>query len=85
MESMAIAGRGAWEVEANCLGLDPELFFPEAGASPEPAKAVCRGCVVRNECLALALDGRVAYGVWGGLTAAERERLGRRPRLRAIR
>ena len=85
MEPMAIAGRGAWESEANCLGLDPELFFPEAGASPEPAKAVCRGCVVRDECLQLALSDRVAYGVWGGLTALERERLRRRPPLRAVR
>jgi len=85
MEPMTVAGRGAWEAEANCLGLDPELFFPEAGASPEPAKTVCRGCVVREQCLELALAERLAYGVWGGLTAAERERLARRPRLRAIR
>jgi WhiB family redox-sensing transcriptional regulator len=43
----------------NCLGLDPELFFPERGESVTEAKAVCAGCVVRTECLdfALAIGG----------------------------
>jgi WhiB family transcriptional regulator, redox-sensing transcriptional regulator len=77
--------RQPWEQEANCLGLDPELFFPESGVSPAEAKAVCAGCQVRDDCLGLALAENVTYGVWGGLTAAERQRLGRRRGLRAIR
>jgi WhiB family transcriptional regulator, redox-sensing transcriptional regulator len=74
-----------WERRANCLGLDPELFFPEGGESPEPAKAVCRGCEVRAECLDMAVREGIVDGVWGGLTAAERRRLRRRPVLRAVR
>ncbi len=38
-----------WQDEANCLGVDPDLFFPERGASTREAKEVCRGCVVRQE------------------------------------
>ncbi len=25
-----------WQERANCLGVDPDLFFPERGASPRP-------------------------------------------------
>ena len=35
----------SWQDFANCLGVDPDLFFPERGASTKEAKAVCRGCV----------------------------------------
>jgi WhiB family redox-sensing transcriptional regulator len=76
---------GDWESEANCIGTDPDLFFPERGASPDDAKAVCGGCVVRWECLEAALARREQYGVWGGLTAPERRRiLEGRTRLRAV-
>ena len=45
----------AWQDYANCLGVDPDLFFPERGASTREAKEVCRGCVVREDCLEYAL------------------------------
>jgi RNA polymerase sigma factor (sigma-70 family) len=41
-------------------------------------KAVCTGCPVRTECLADALDNRVEFGVWGGMTERERRALLRR-------
>ncbi|GGF41544.1 transcriptional regulator WhiB [Marmoricola endophyticus] len=43
-----------------------ELFFAEAPADLECAKALCSSCPVRNECLAGALDRREPWGVWGG-------------------
>ena len=46
----------SWQLEANCLGVDPDLFFPERGASTKEAKAVCKGCVVREDCLEFALQ-----------------------------
>ncbi len=45
----------AWQDQANCLGVDPDLFFPERGASTREAKEVCRGCEVRQQCLDYAL------------------------------
>src|SRR3546814_17477999 len=45
----------SWQDYANCLGVDPDLFFPERGASTREAKEVCRGCVVREDCLEFAL------------------------------
>ena len=77
---------GAWEQQANCLGVDPDLFFPERNASADDAKAVCTGCRVRQECLEFALAQSVQHGVWGGLTAPERRRLraARRRRLALV-
>lgn len=81
------AGREAaadWQGEANCLGVDPDLFFPERGASTREAKEVCRGCVVRLDCLEYALVNGEKFGIWGGLSERERRRL-RRQRAQASR
>ena len=68
----------AWQDYANCLGVDPDLFFPERGASTREAKEVCRGCVVREECLEYALANGEKFGIWGGMSERERRRI-RRP------
>jgi WhiB family redox-sensing transcriptional regulator len=70
------AERG-WQERANCLGVDPDLFFPERGASTREAKAVCRGCEVRSECLEYALQHGEKFGIWGGLSERERRRVRR--------
>jgi WhiB family redox-sensing transcriptional regulator len=45
---------------------DPELFFAEAPADVEAAKALCQGCRIRVACLQGALERREPWGVWGG-------------------
>jgi len=72
----------AWQDQANCLGVDPDLFFPERGASTREAKEVCRGCEVRTQCLDYALANGEKFGIWGGLSERERRRL-RRQRAQA--
>jgi len=67
----------SWQDFANCLGVDPDLFFPERGASTKEAKAVCRACVVREDCLEYALENSEKFGIWGGLSERERRRLRR--------
>jgi WhiB family redox-sensing transcriptional regulator len=74
----------SWQDQANCLGVDPDLFFPERGASTREAKEVCRGCVVRLDCLEYALANGEKFGIWGGLSERERRRL-RRQRALATR
>ena len=44
------------------------------GAAQNRVKQICGGCPVKMECLADALDNRIEFGVWGGMT--ERERRG---------
>jgi WhiB family redox-sensing transcriptional regulator len=73
----AEAGDRRWQERANCLGVDPDLFFPERGASTREAKAVCGGCEVKADCLEYALDNGEKFGIWGGLSERERRRLRR--------
>ena len=66
-----------WKESANCLGVDPDLFFPERGASTREAKEICKGCVSRPNCLEYALDNGEKFGIWGGMSERERRRLRR--------
>ncbi len=66
-----------WQEFSNCLGVDPDLFFPERGASTREAKEVCRGCVVREDCLEFALANGEKFGIWGGMSERERRRVRR--------
>ena len=66
-----------WKSKANCMGVDPDLFFPERGMSTREAKEVCRGCVVREDCLEYALANGEKFGIWGGMSERERRRLRR--------
>src|SRR6202789_1983117 len=65
----------SWQVQANCMGGDPDLFFPERGASTREAKEVCRGGVVREECLEYALENGEKFGIWGDMSGRDRGRL----------
>jgi WhiB family redox-sensing transcriptional regulator len=67
----------AWAAQAACRTSDPDTLFVQ-GAAQNRAKAICSGCVVRTDCLADALDNRVEFGVWGGMTERERRALLRR-------
>jgi WhiB family transcriptional regulator, redox-sensing transcriptional regulator len=66
-----------WTSRAACRGADPDALFVQ-GAAQNRAKLICRGCPVRTECLADALDNRIEFGVWGGMTERERRALLRR-------
>ncbi|SFW58603.1 WhiB family transcriptional regulator [Amycolatopsis australiensis] len=69
--------QSSWRINASCRDADPDGLFVR-GAEQNRAKAVCMGCPVRTECLAEALDGRINFGVWGGMTERERRALLRR-------
>ena len=74
-----------WAELGSCRKSDPDALFVQ-GAAQNRAKAVCLGCVVRTECLADALDNRVEFGVWGGMTERERRALlKRRPNVQSWR
>src|ERR1700743_606517 len=66
-----------WRVSASCRDEDPDGLFVR-GAEQRRAKLVCLSCPVRTECLAEALDNRIEFGVWGGMTERERRALLRR-------
>lgn len=72
----------SWQQHAACAGKDPELWYasaPKAGAlTPAQREAkrlaldTCAACPVRAECADAGRDED--YGIWGGLTPADRAR-----------
>lgn len=52
--------------EPPCRTHDPELWFADAPADLERAKALCGECPIRVACLAAAQARREYSGVWGG-------------------
>lgn len=80
-----VANRGEelWQARAECRGPHAVVFFPpshverkeERLARERAAKAICRPCSVRQECLEYALRIREPHGIWGGLNEAERKQL----------
>ncbi|SHN35848.1 WhiB family transcriptional regulator [Cryptosporangium aurantiacum] len=71
-----------WQLEGSCRGLDSALFFhpdnergPSRARRESAAKAICASCPVVEPCREHALAVREPYGVWGGLSEAERTQL----------
>ncbi len=58
-----------------CAGENPAIFFPENNETPREALGLCRRCPHRVACLDWAVKTRQSFGVWGGTTAAERDRM----------
>ena len=75
-----------WQLKASCRGPQAEIFFPPAHAErkeeklqrEERAKAICRSCAVRVECLDYAIRIHEAHGIWGGLNEMERRQYAER-------
>lgn len=65
-----------WTLQAKCRGMQDALFVD--ASEQKRARSVCAGCPVRSQCLAEALDNRIEWGVWGGMTERERRQLLRR-------
>ncbi|MDQ3886864.1 MAG: WhiB family transcriptional regulator [Actinomycetota bacterium] len=76
MASTDVRASGDWRSRGACRE-DPDRLFVQ-GAAQRAATRTCRPCPVRTRCLAEALDRRIEFGVWGGLTERERRALLRR-------
>lgn len=66
--------RIAWVSQARCRQADPDELFVR-GAAQRKAAVICRHCPVILKCGADALDNRVEFGVWGGMTERQRRAL----------
>lgn len=69
--------RPDWYDHAGCRGV-PHLMFPRTETEAAVAVQLCTDCPVQPECLAHALTHGELFGVWGGLTEYERDRIRRR-------
>jgi WhiB family transcriptional regulator, redox-sensing transcriptional regulator len=73
----------AWQDFANCRGADPDLFFPERGASTRTAKQICRECGVQDACLEFAIVSSEKFGIWGAMSERERRKIRRERQIAA--
>jgi len=71
-----------WQMKAACRGQDTSDFYhPENERGPSKArrearaKAICATCPVVANCLRWALAAREPYGIWGGTSVEDRERM----------
>ncbi|MCV7195274.1 WhiB family transcriptional regulator [Mycobacterium angelicum] len=64
----------AWVSEGLCRDKDPDELFVR-GAAQRKAAVICRHCPVMQQCATDALDNKVEYGVWGGMTERQRRAL----------
>ncbi|WP_284145221.1 WhiB family transcriptional regulator [Mycobacterium senriense] len=64
----------AWVPGALCTESDPDRMFVR-GAQQRIEAVICRHCPVMQECGAEALDNKVEFGIWGGMTERQRRAL----------
>ena len=70
-----------WMKHARCKDQDPDKFLVHDEARQRRvARFWCRPCPVEVECGAYALERGIRYGVFGGMTAAERRAVLKRAR-----
>ncbi|OMC03729.1 WhiB family transcriptional regulator [Mycolicibacter heraklionensis] len=78
-----LPGRNAdvwdWQLRGACRGVDSSVFFPPDGERgraraqrEQNAKKWCRSCPVLEQCRTHALAVGEPYGIWGGMSEAER-------------
>lgn len=71
----------SWWDRAACAGYGHDMFFPTTTDKIAAALAVCARCPVQVDCLTAALqeeadaDRSRPYGIRGGTTAADRDRI----------
>jgi WhiB family redox-sensing transcriptional regulator len=65
---------------AACIGHDAELWFHDAETNRDAktwtakAKTICEGCDLIKLCRDWAIEQRIPHGVYGGMSAKEREK-----------
>ena len=75
-----------WQLNARCRSSGSRTFFGSEDETrrarmrrERDAKLICAGCDVLEHCRAWALQFDESHGIWGGMTANERERARRKP------
>lgn len=77
---------GSWAAFRACVGMDPNLFFPDSPLIIKRREAMktCGQCAVQPECLEYALSqGPSLHGIWGGTTHSQRNKLRKKLREQA--
>lgn len=65
-----------WHRDAGCREWPPEWWFPDIHTPNMMALRICADCLVKSECLEVALSFD-SYGVWAGTSRPQRRRMAR--------
>ncbi|MDV6277659.1 WhiB family transcriptional regulator [Rhodococcus erythropolis] len=89
-----LADEWDWQLSGTCRDTDPALFYDDTNERgsrrakrESSAKLVCARCPVVQRCLVHAIQTGEPHGIWGGMTATERETLRKKrtgPRVSAV-
>ncbi|MDV7086018.1 WhiB family transcriptional regulator [Rhodococcus opacus] len=78
-------GAGDWRDDAACRGIESSVFFSPDGERGRArarresrARRICQDCPALLRCRDHALAAGEPYGIWGGMTEADRRRYTRR-------
>lgn len=84
VEVRALGKASEWKERGDCYGDNDDSMFPEKERAQKIVAQRCLLlCPVQEECLAYAFDADERYGVWGGLTEKQREKLRKAERKKA--
>lgn len=64
-----------WREDALCREVGWWLFFPPKGGSNKSAKDICARCPVRDACLEYGVATFQRYGIWGGKSVVEMQKI----------
>ena len=64
-----------WHERGTCRTVDPDLWFESYPSKYDPVFKLCAECPVQVDCLRQSFDNAEEFGIWGGVSAHERERL----------
>jgi WhiB family redox-sensing transcriptional regulator len=67
-------GDDAWRKSAACKGAATSDFFSTGQEKVREMKRLCDTCEVRTQCLNFALENEITWGIYGGMTAQERNK-----------
>ena len=75
---MTLQNKGEeWKNDSLCIEYPNINFFPSESHKREVdrAKAICRKCLVKDQCLEYAYTTHQPDGIWGGFTVKEIDRV----------
>lgn len=73
--------REEWMDEGACTQVMPDTFFIKKGDSSKPAKTICNGCDVIEQCFSYIMDiekslcATKRFGIWAATSPSERYRI----------
>lgn len=83
MRPLAETSIPEWMYQAACAEVGGDLWYPEKGSNGvviDRVRAICAACPVKSQCLDYAMSNVEIWGIFGGLTYKERQKLGREHR-----